>query len=101
MLSAVQQIFRRGDTTNHRGSSSVLRPVREPTTTRETRTPSPVREVANVKEAMQPEKARQAVSAAGMFKNNSKVARPREKKSRKRREPSPETDLFLDVQGTL
>src|SRR2546429_8903075 len=79
MLSAVQEILRRGDNTNHKGSSSVLRPVREPTTTREARILLPVREAVNVKEAKKPERVRQTLSAAGMFKNNSKIAMPCEK----------------------
>ena len=66
---------------NHKGSSSVSRPVRDAVATKDARKQPKVK----------------YVSAAGIFKKASKGSR--EKRFHRRREQTPETDLILDLQG--
>jgi hypothetical protein len=62
----------------------------------------PVREAPKVKDAqnLKGVRAKQTVSAAGIFKKKPK-ANPRNKKYHRRREPTPEPDLIADFRGMV
>lgn len=60
-------------------------------------TQRPIKEARSVEQSDRLRKPRETVSAAGVFKSTKSNAR--EKKYRRRREPTPEPDLLLDLKG--